>query len=66
MSYRPRTCSELNQFHIEKLLNKVKKGTIKKQDAARELNERFGKLQTQNIGMYEEFYPKYINLFKTL
>jgi len=64
--YKPRTCNEINQFRIETLLKKVRKGTMSKQEAASELNERFKRLQKENIGMYDEMYPKYINLFKTL
>jgi len=65
MSYnRPRTAAEYNIQHIKKLLKKVKVKTVTKLEATPELNRRFTRLEGENIGMYEEMYPEYINLFK--
>jgi hypothetical protein len=66
MNYKPRTSREINQHRIEMLLKSVKKGNRSKEEAAQELNERFERLQGENIGMYEELHPKYIKLYKTL
>ena len=62
--YKPKSSSEINQHKIEVLLKRVKKGITSKQEAAGDLNSRFKRLMNDNIGMYDELYPKYINLFK--
>jgi len=61
---RGKSSSEINQSHIESMLKKVKKGTLTKQEAAGDLNKRFMRLKNDNIGMYDDLYPVYINLFK--
>jgi hypothetical protein len=64
--YKPKTCTEINLNNIERLMKKVKKGILTKQETATDLNNKFARLKGQNIGMYDELYPKYIKLFKTL
>jgi hypothetical protein len=66
MSFRPRTSREINLHRIEVLLKKVESLKMSKQEASKELNQRFKRLQEDNIGMYDDLYPKYIKLFKTL
>lgn len=62
--YRPRTSSEINQFHIEKTLKKLEKGLIHVQDC--NLNKRFDRLKRDNILLYEDLYPKYIAIVRKL
>lgn len=62
MSYKPRTSAELNQYHIEKTLKKLKNGGVSIQECG--LNRRFDRLREQNIGMWEELYPKYISIVR--
>ena len=62
MAYKPRTSSEINLHRIEVNLKKIKNGTISVQEAA--LNKRFERLRKDNIGMYEDLYPKYIQIVK--
>jgi hypothetical protein len=64
MSYRGLSAREINLEIIKNLMKKVKKGKLTKQEAAKELNQRFKRLKKENIGMYDEYYPKYIQLFK--
>jgi len=65
MNYgRPRTASEYNIQHIKRLMKKVKTKKVTKLEASEELNRKFARLKGENIGMYEEMYPEYINLFK--
>ena len=66
MGYKPKTSQEINLHKIETTLKKVKQKKIPKIDAAKILNKRFVRLESENIGMYEELYPKYIKLFKIL
>lgn len=61
-SYRPRTSSEFNQFHIEKTLKKLKQGEIRVQDC--NLNERFERLKRDNKIWYEDLYPKYVAIVR--
>ena len=63
-TYRPRTSEEYNIFHIERGMRKLKKGEITTKEA--NLNSRFDKLKEQNIGMYEELYPKYIRIVRNM
>lgn len=62
MSFKPRTSSEINLFNIEKTLKKINNGKMTLNEASEDLNWRFGRLKTDNIGMYEELYPKYITI----
>jgi hypothetical protein len=65
MSYnKPKTASEYNIQHINRILKHVKIQKITKMEAVPELTKRFARLETENIGMYEELYPKFINLAK--
>ena len=64
MGYRPTTSKEINLFKIENGLKRLKKGTITVKYAA--LNKRFDRLKTENVGMWEELYPKYIQIVKDL
>jgi hypothetical protein len=66
MNYRGLTAREINLEIIKKTLNNVSKGKLTKQEVAKELNKRFERLKTENVGMYEEYYPKYIKIYKTL
>lgn len=60
--YRPKTSSEINQFHIEKTLKKLKRGEIRVQDC--DLNRRFDRLKRDNKAWYDELYPKYISIVR--
>ena len=64
MSYTPRTSSEINQFHIEKTLNKLQKGLIRLQDC--DLNKRFERLRRDNQIWYEDLYPKYVAIVREI
>lgn len=61
---RPETSSEINIRLIKKLLKHVKIQKITKKEATSELNRRFDRLEKENIGMFEEMYPKFIKQFK--
>lgn len=62
--YKPKTSSEINQFHIEKTLKKLEKGLIKVQDC--NLNKRFDRLKKDNKIWYDDLYPKYISIVRKL
>lgn len=62
--YKPRTSSELNQYHIENTLKKLQKGLITVQECG--LNRRFERLKVENKIWYEDLYPKYIAIVKNL
>lgn len=62
MSYKPRTSAELNQFHIERGLLKLKRKQITVQEC--DLNRRFDRLKRDNVGMWEELYPKYVEIVR--
>ena len=64
MGYKPRTCLELNIFHIEKTLKKLENYEITIQNCG--LNDRFDKLEEQSREWYDELYPKYIQVVKKL
>jgi hypothetical protein len=64
MAYQPRTSNEINIHKIDTLMKKVRKGSMAKTEATKELNQRFTRLQGENIGMYEEMYPKYLTLMR--
>ena len=64
MAYKPRTSNEINMHKIETLMKKVRKKLIPKTEATKEVNQRFTRLQTENIGMYDEMYPKYLTLMR--
>ena len=66
MSFAPKTSREINIHRIEVMLKKVKKLVITKQEVATDLNDRFRRLQQEDQLTYDELYPKYINLFKTI
>lgn len=61
---KPYTASEYNISHIKKILKQIKEGTVSVKDSG--LNARFDRLQKENIGMYEELYPKYISTVRSL
>lgn len=62
MAYKPRTSSEINLNRIEVGLKQLEKGLAKPRDL--QLNNRFDRLKKDNIGMWEELYPKYIQIVK--
>ena len=62
--WKPRTCEEINIHMIETSFKKLKKGQMSLKQA--NLNKRFDKLKRDNIGMWEELYPKYIQLAREL
>ncbi len=64
MGYRGLSAREVNLEIIKNTMKKVSKGKLTKQETAKELNQRFERLKKENIGMYDEYYPKYIQLFK--
>jgi len=64
MTYKPRTVSELNIFHIEKNLKKLKKREITLKEAG--LNKRFDRLKTQNPMLWDELYPEYVAIAREL
>ena len=64
MSFKPRTSNEINLFHIEKTLKKINNGKMSLIEASSDLNYRFERLKKENIGMYEELYPKYMTIAK--
>ena len=66
MSFTPKTSREINIHRIEVMLKKVRKQTVSKQDVSADLNQRFRRLQQDDQLTYDELYPKYIKLFKTL
>jgi hypothetical protein len=61
---KPRTSLEFNIHHIKRLSKLIAVGKITLKEAG--LNERFSRLKLDNLGMYEEMYPKYIEMVKTL
>jgi hypothetical protein len=64
MANRGKTSSEINLFHIQRTLKKIKKGTMTVQDCG--LNKRFKKLKLESLPWYEDLYPKYITIVKEL
>lgn len=60
--YKP--ASEINQTRIEQAIKKLGKKTVKPRDIQDEMNRRFDRLTNDNIGMYDELYPKYITAVK--
>jgi len=62
MGYKPRTSSEINQFHIERTLKKLQRGEITVQNC--DLNKRFERLKRDNEPWYDDLYPKYISIVK--
>jgi len=66
MSFKPRTSKEINIHRIEVLLKKVRKNLMSKLEATKELNQRFTRLQADDILTYDDLYPQYLNLFKSL
>jgi hypothetical protein len=65
MAYKPRTSSEINIHKIEVAFKKLNKGVVLPRDVATELNKRFDRLEKDNIGMYEDLYPKYIQIMRS-
>lgn len=63
-TYQPRTSQEYNIFHIERGMRKLKKGEMTTKEAS--LNRRFDKLKGQNIVMYKELYPEYIEIVRNM
>jgi|TARA_R110000824_G_scaffold106610_3_gene251967 hypothetical protein len=64
MTNKGRTSSEINLFHIQRTLKKLKKGTMTVQGCG--LNKRFDKLKVESLPWYEDLYPKYIQIVKEL
>lgn len=64
MGFRPRTSSEWNIFHIEKLLKKLKNKTITLKEAG--LNKRFDRLKKDNAWMYLDLYPEYVETVRSI
>jgi hypothetical protein len=65
MNYnKPRTASEFNIQHINKLLKHITIKKVTRAECESELDKRFSRLEKENIGMYEEMLPKYLKLTK--
>jgi len=62
--YKPRTSSEINQFHIEKTLKKLQRGLITVQEC--NLNKRFERLKLENRVWYDDLHPKYVAIVANL
>lgn len=62
--WKPRTCEEITIYTIEMSSKKLEKGLMTFKQA--NLNKWFAKLKVQNVGMWEEMYPKYIELARKL
>lgn len=59
-SYKPRTSAEINLFHIERNLKKLKKRVITLKEAS--LNKRFDRLKNDNPMMWDDLYPEYVEI----
>lgn len=64
MNFRPRTSSEINIFRIERNLKKLKDRTITVQEAG--LNKRFDRLKRDNPWMWDDLYPRYVEIVRSI
>lgn len=62
MSYKPKTSCEIEVFHIEKTLRKLKNNKIPIKGCG--LNKRLGRLKTMNPYLHEDLMKEYIEIVK--
>lgn len=55
---------ELNVRKVKALLRDVNNNKLAKGDVARELNQRFDRMEKEDVPWFEDLYPKYIQVFK--
>ena len=58
------SAKEVNLRKVKTLMKHVKSGKLSKQDVAKDLNQRFDRMKTEDNVWYEEMYPKYVNLMR--
>lgn len=58
------TAREINLRKVKTLMKKINTGKLAKQDAAKELNQRFDRMKGEDEAWYEDLYPKYVNLMR--
>ena len=60
------SAKEINVNKVKTLMKNVKNGKTPKVEAVKELNQRFTRMQKEDLPWYEDLYPKYINLMKVI